>query len=71
MLTLKRPRPARNRYRKKEKQPMPQLRHLSDLHQQERRFRRSLEWGALGVSFFIILVMFYLFDGMTWLRDIA
>lgn len=67
MLTLKRPRNTHTRYRRKVKQQIPQIQDLSDLQQDERRFRRCLKWGAIGFSFFIILKMFYLFDGLAWM----
>lgn len=71
MQTLTRPRPTRNKYKKKEKQLQPQIQDFSELYQQERRFRRILQWGALGMSFFLILIMFYLFDVTAWLMNVA
>ena len=69
MLTFKRPHNTPTRYKKKVKQQTSPLPAPYDLQQEDRRFRRCLTWGAVWISFFIILKMFYLFDGVAWIKS--
>ncbi|SIT93877.1 hypothetical protein SAMN05444128_3290 [Pontibacter indicus] len=67
MLTLLQPKSPKTKYRKKATAQVLKQLTQSDPYLEDKKFRRRIEWGAIGVSVVIFKLKFFLFGGADWL----